>query len=392
MTGDTGLRKGWKRLLVILCTLLLAGSVLLVFGVMGWAQDSDNEAPQDGTGTEAETQEEGTETPAEAVSEEQPPAEEEPKGELTVEYWEPQLGDRAVYYVNDFINDTHGQTYGTSALGYWDDFWVYDSTFNPLRSIRPDELDYSSSYYKNVAAISDMNPVYFDLEGPWYFNMTTPWKVVEEVIGIHEAPDAHLFPYATYAVRDLIICSGGHRMLYTYYNSNNPDEQTWNRWGFTKEYIPESSDAPVKDIIYYYSPHDPELKISHVYRSFPLMLGVTGSIDAVDATSGKADVTSGSGTFEVIAEGQVTAPGGTYDALLIQYNITSPYDGSNYIEYRWFAQNVGTVVYARSLPDILGPTFGESTGYRGKSGGYFYMTEGMLVMEEYTSTGGGEQQ
>jgi len=380
MTGDKGLRKGWKRLLVILCTLLLTGSVLLVFGVMGWAQESQEEAPAE------EGQDTGQET--EAVAGEQPPAEEQPQGEITIDYWEPQVGTRTVYYVNDFINDVYGRKYGTSTLGYADDWAVYASTFEPARAVRPDTLDYSSSYYKSVTAISDMNPVYFDLEGPWYFNMTTPWKVVEEVIGIHEAPDAGLFPYATYALRRLIIYSGSNRALYTYYLSNNADEQTWNCWGYTKEYFPEGSSKPVKETTHYYSPNDPELNVSHVWLSFPLMLGVTGSVDAsFEMTEG----VSSSGTFEVIAEGKITTPGGTYDCLLIQNNMTNTLDGRNYIEYEWFAQGVGIIVRARSLPDILGPIYGETTGYCGPSGSRFYMTEGMLVLEEFASPGAGQQ-
>ena len=402
MTGDTGLKNGWKRLLVILCTLLLAGSVLLVFGVMGWAQDSENEAPQEDTGTEAETQEEGTETPAEegqetgeeaeAVTTEQPPAEEEPAGEITIEYWEPQLGTRTVYYTNDFLNDIYGQKYQPRSSGYRDDYEMWVSTWDPVISIRWDFLNYGTSYYDSVQAVSDMNPVYFDLEGPWYFNMTTPWKVVEEVIGIHEAPDAHLFPYATYAKTKLIINSGGHREYIVEYMSNDANEQTWKTWGYTARFFPEGRDEPVKNVYYFRSPHDKSLSVAQT-RRFPLMVGSTGSVEAIFETSDQGgDDNLFTGTYEVVAEGEITVPGGTYAALLIQYNMTNPVDGSTFISYEWFAKDIGVVVKTRSLPNIIGPTYGETTGYAKAGSGYFYTVEGILVLEEQTGAAGGEQQ
>jgi hypothetical protein len=390
MTGDTGLRKGWKRLLVILCTLLLAGSVLLVFGVMGWAQDADNEAPQEDTGTEAETQEEGTETPAEegqetgeeaeAISEEQPPAEEEPLGELTIDYWEPQLGTRTVYHTEDGM-DIHGDLYGTSYLGYWDDLDVWISTWFPLISIRQDFLDYSDYYYKSVEAISNMNPCYFQLEGPWYFNMTTPWKYVEEVIGIHEAPDAHLYPEATYAVNFLYIWSGGRRITGTAYRSNSQVDQKWYEYGFTRVYFEQGNTEPTKEVIYYRSPHDKKTSSKRVIASFPLTLGSTGVIDAVYIEGGIYNETSSSVTYEVVSEGEITVPGGTFDAVMLKYNISEAPNGTQHawIGYGWMVQDVGNVADVTSLPDIVDdPLYETATS--------------IYVMEEQTGAVGGEQQ
>ena len=384
MTGDTGLRKGWKRLLVILCTLLLAGGVLLVFGVMGWAQDSENQAPQEDADTEAETQEEGTETPAEVTSEEQPPAEEETAGEITVEYWEPQLGERTVYYIEDGM-DIHGQLYGTSTLGYWDDFQLWVSTLDPVISIRWDFLDYSDYYYKSVDAVSNMNPCYFQLEGPWYFNMTTPWKLVEEVIGIHEAPDAHLYPEATYAVDFIIIWSGGFRITGTSYHSNDPDTKEWRSWGFTREYVVPGETRPTKEVIHYRNPHDRQLSAPMIIASFPMSIGTTGVRDAVYIEGGNFNRLSDSLTYEVLSEGEITVPAGTFDAVMVKYSVNVPpvggdYDsrGYNEIGYGWTAQNVGDVADVTRLPDIVDdPLYEEATS--------------IYVLEEFTSPGGGEQ-
>ena len=217
--------KGWRRLVAISCTLLLAGSLFLFLGMTVWAQDEP-----------VDTEETTTEQPAQTEETEETATQPAPTSEgdgMTIEYWEPQVGTRTVYYINDFMNDIYGQKFKLGhGVGYVDDILLYLSS-NLY-------INYSSSYYEAFDAVSDMNPVYFDLEGPWYFSMTTPYKVVKEVKGIHEAPDAAQFPEATYAVWTLAICSGGHRTYAWEYKSNDATTQEWKTWGYTIEYVPVS--------------------------------------------------------------------------------------------------------------------------------------------------------
>ncbi|MDY6794537.1 MAG: hypothetical protein SWK76_04540 [Actinomycetota bacterium] len=384
MAADGGPRKGWLRLVAVVCTLLLAASVFLVLGVTVWAQESEQEP-----GTETQESGEEAQQPEEEAAEEQVEevvVEEETAGEITIEYWEPQIGTRTVYYTNDFMNDVYGQEYGTSTLGYADDSYLWWTT--RLNWNKP--LNFSSSYYKSVDAISDMNMVYFDLEGPWYFNMTTPWKIVEEVIGIHEAPDAGHFPEATYAVWRLAIGSGGHRYQMIEYCSNDAEEMTWNTWGYSIEYFPNRSERSTKDIVHFRSPYDKELGTAYVER-FPKMLGETGSVDALYMSAGPDSGTSDSGTYEVIAEGKITLPGGTYDALLIKYDMSVPCNKTTFtrISYVWFVQDIGTVVRTRSLPNIIDPMYEEASGYCSTNNSkYYFDSDGMIVLEEFTAPQG----
>jgi len=328
--------------LVVLCTFLLAAGVLLVVGVTGWAQDQP-------TGT---TTQQPTGTTAQPPAQ---PAQQQKKDEMVIDFWEPQVGTRAVYYVND-VNDIHGNVFGTATLGYVDDYILWANESPPL------PINFSGSYYKSVEAISDMNPVYFDLAGPWYFNMTTPYKVVEEVIGIQEAPDAAQFPEATHAIRTLVIGSGGVRFSSIGYNSNNVDKKEWYEWGYTTEWFPPGSTTSRKDTVHYRSPSNRKLN-APIVTTFPLTVGSTGSQSAVYEEGGMANENSKSGTYEVVAEGKITVPGGIYDALLLKYNLTYPSNGKSCTEiaYQWMAKDVGMVARVRSLPNELGPTFNEST-------------------------------
>lgn len=381
--------KGVRRLLVILCTLLLAGSVLLVLGVTVWAQEAPEEQPAE----EQPAEEQPAETTGEEAAQQQP-AQEETQDGLVIDYWEPQVGTRTVYHINDFMNDLHGNTYGTSALGYWDDYELWISTVFNLVPYPPSYWmpNFASSHYRTVSAISDMNPIYFDLEGPWYLNMTTPWKCVQEVVGIHEAPDAGQFPYATYAIKELFICSGGHRALLYHYMSNDPDMKTWDSWGHTYEYIPERATTPVKEVVPYSSPHDPGLRACYTVMSFPISVGKTGSVDAVSRSGSVVDERTSSSTFEVLAEGQISVPGGTYEALLVKYSSLESFEGVSLtrIIYRWMAKDVGVVAEGYSLPDILGPTFGETANsIEGSS--YFVNAPSMQVLESFAVPAGGQQ-
>ena len=190
----------------------------------------------------------------------------------------------------------------------------------------------------------------------------------------------------------MIINSGGHREYIVEYMSNDANEQTWKTWGYTARFFPEGRDEPVKNVYYFRSPHDKSLSVAQT-RRFPLMVGSTGSVEAIFETSDQGgDDNLFTGTYEVVAEGEITVPGGTYAALLIQYNMTNPVDGSTFISYEWFAKDIGVVVKTRSLPNIIGPTYGETTGYAKAGSGYFYTVEGILVLEEQTGAAGGEQQ
>ncbi|MDD5666355.1 MAG: hypothetical protein PHS26_03500 [Actinomycetota bacterium] len=345
MTVDEArMSKGWRRLAAITCTLLLAGSLFLVLGVTVWAQEQPQPTEQPAeTGQPAGT----TQQPAQTGQTTQQQG-------LTIDYWEPQVGTRTVHYVED-INDIHGNIFGTSMLGYWDAALLYSTSIS--------RINYASSFYRGVEAISNMNPVYFDLKGPWYFSMTTPFKYVEEVIGIHEAPEAAEFPQATYAVRYLIIGSGGNRVWGTVYRSCDAAEKKWLEWGMTMEYFPSGKERAVKETIHYRSPSDRKMAVPQVIMTFPLSVGTTGSIDAYYAAGGGINEVSGSGTFEVIAEGKITVPAGTFDALLIKGSITSPPSGKRFtqMEYAWFVKDLGVVADASSLANESDPLFETAT-------------------------------
>lgn len=155
---------------------------------------------------------------------------------LTVDYWEPQVGKKTVYRSEDSINGIHGNIYGTSQLGYWDAAYLYTSSVSPT--------NFASSHYYGVQAISHLNPVHFDLKGPWYFNMTTPYGVTREVVDISQAPEAAEFPEATYAIRYQWVFSGGHRVWGYIYCSNDAAEKTWKEWGFSREYYDVGKENP----------------------------------------------------------------------------------------------------------------------------------------------------
>ena len=314
-----GLSKGSKRLLVVFCTLLLAGSTFLILGVTGWAQQ---QPAQSGGTTQAQSA-------------------------TTIEYWEPQVGTRTVYYTED-INDIHGQKRGAHNLGYFDIDTLY---IDPLW---PEPYQLLQSQYYNTTGISNMNPVYFDLVGPWYFRMTTPWKYIEEIIGIDQAPDAAQFPQATYAVKYTLIGGGGVRKWGTYYRSNDPSAQKWYQWGQTNEYFPPGKENSKKDVIYYTN------KQPLVLASFPIALGSTGSLDVYRMRAGHEEK-DGTASYNVVAQGKITVAAGTYDALMIKYDWTPSRHNETRIEYVWVVQGVGIVNHITSLPNELGPTFKEAT-------------------------------
>ncbi len=362
--------RGWRRLVVISCTLLLVGSIFMVLGMTVWAQEQ--QPPTEQPTEEPVTTEQPT-TTEQPVTTEQPAQPETTQAEgLTIDYWEPQLGTRTVYYRDD-LNDIHGNLYGTSTLGYVDVLALWLSRPWIVIFRVPDSINYTSSYYYNVEAISNMNPVYFGFQGPWYFNMTTPFKHIEEVKGIHEAPDAAEFPQATYAVDYLTIGSGGRRVWGTSYRSNDPTQQQWLEWGYTMEYFYPGNTNSSKYIYRYLSPNGQKMPVPRVILTFPLSVGGTSPIDAVYVEGHFANAISGSGSYEVIAEGEITLPGGTFDALLLKGDLTSSPNGERYtmMEYAWVVQDVGIVVDAEGLPNELGPVIGEATE--------------ILVMEEQTA-------
>ena len=348
----------WRRPVALLCTLLLAGSVFLVLGVTVWAQEQPQPTQEQPTGTGQQPQ---TAQPT------QQPAQQ--KQGLTIDYWEPKIGTRTVYYIED-LNDAHGNIFGTSALGYWDAGLLYSTSACPV--------NYSAARWYGVEAISNMNMVYFDLAGPWYFNMTTPHKYIEEVIGIHEAPDAAQFPQATYAARYLIIASGGVRAWGERYLSNDANEKKWREWGFTLETFYPGDERSTRYIVHYRSPSDKKTPVSRVIISFPLSVGTTGSVDAVYQEGGVENKTSEAVSYEVIAEGKITVPAGTYDALLVKGNLTAHPNGEPYaaIEYAWFVSGLGFVCDVASLPNEMGPLFEQATDIQ--------------VMESQTDAGGGQ--
>jgi len=361
--------KGWRRLVAISCTLLLAGSLFLFLGMTVWAQEQPTE-------TETTTEETTTEQPAETQQTETTTGQ-----GLTIEYWEPQIGTRTVYYINDWLNDEHGDYWDTSELGYYDDWQLYNSVLPRA------QINFASSYYKNVEATSNMNMCYFDLEGPWYFNMTTPFKIVREVKGIHEVPDAASFPQATYAISELIIGSGGHRWNIVRYMTNDSAAQEWHEWGYTLEYVPDGSAYSQKEIVHYTSSSDETLNL-YMTNSFPISVGSTGTLNTASMSGEKTPV----GSFEVVAEGQITVPGGAYNALLVKYEYILPESriDATRIEYEWIVQDVGDVAGVKSLPNIVGPTYEEATGYYSeRRDKIWYNSEGIWVLESFAAPAGG---
>lgn len=339
--------RGWRRAALTMCALLVAGCLFLVLGMTVWAQEQQ---PAEQTTQEQQPAEKG-----EVVVQPGPQQQQRKEEGLVVQFWEPAVGTRLVYHINDWINDEHGDHYDTSTLGYWDDVELYAA-----ESPKP-PVNWSSAFYKSVEATSNMYPVYFDLEGPWYFNMTTPYKLIEEVIGIHEAADAGAFPQATYALRQTYIGSGGHRFVITAYESNDSIASEWHEWGYTVEHFPQGSTSSRKETVRYLSPLDKRTPVS-VTISFPLKVGDTGTIPPIYLSSGSEYPGT---TFEVVSAGKMTTPAGTYDALLLRFDYTLPESRVNAtrIEYQWLVQGVGTVVGIKSLPNVPGPAYDEATGY-----------------------------
>jgi hypothetical protein len=320
MPNEKGLSKLGRRLLVVLCTLLLAGGTFLVLGVSVFAQQQP--------------------------SQQQGNAQQSAQNSGQIDYWEPAVGTRTVYYTED-INDIHGQTFGPVFLGYFDIASLYK---DPLW---PEPYQLSQSKYYHTQGISNLTPVYFDLTGPWYFSMTTPWKVVEEVKGIDEAPDAGKFPQATYAIKYFIIGSGGTRVWGWEYRSNDSNAKTWTSWGGTVEYFPPGQQYSRKFLGHY----NPPVKIV----TFPLSVGVTGSIEKSQLEGEGEKVQTESGSYTVVASGKITVPAGTYDSLMIKYDLSPSCRNNTFIEYAWLVQGVGMVTDITSLPNEIGPAFRSAT-------------------------------
>ncbi len=343
MLNDKGLSRVSRRLLVVLCTLLLAGGTFVVLGASVWAQQQT--AQSGGTTQQAQSA-------------------------TTIEYWEPQVGTRTVYLTHD-INDTHGQYLGATDLGYLD-ITNIDPTTN-LYTFYPDPLwpiphQLLDSHYYTTTGISNMNPVYFDLVGPWYFRLTTPWKYVEEVIGIDQAPDAAQFPQATYALRFFIIGSGGTRYWGEVYRSNDPAAKTWLEWGMVMHLFVPGRETATKAIVHYRDSANHKAAAPQTLASFPMSVGTTGTLAEFYAEGNIEGITiglssSGSGSYTVVAQGKITVPAGTYDALLVKYDLKETTgDKSTQIEYAWLAQGIGPVTDISSLPNEIGPIFKEATG------------------------------
>jgi hypothetical protein len=326
-----GLSKESKRLLVVLCTLLLAASTFLILGVSVWAQPP----AQSGGTTQAQNA-------------------------ATIDYWEPQVGTRTVYLTND-ISDIHGEYWGPSTLGYFDIHTLYTDPRWP----EPHQL--LQSQYYHTTGISNMSPVYFDLVGPWYFRMTTPWKLVEEVIGIDQAPDAAQFPQATYAIKFFIIGSGGTRYWGEMYRSNDPTAKTWLEWGMVLHLFVPGKETETKAIVHYRDIANHKAAASRTLASFPMSVGATGTLSQVYLEGTIEGITIGlfssaSGSYTVVAQGKITVPSGTYDTLLIKYDLKSTTGNkSTRIEYTWLAPGIGPVTDIGSLPNEIGPTFKEAT-------------------------------
>ncbi|MEW6554804.1 MAG: hypothetical protein AB1384_11020 [Actinomycetota bacterium] len=362
--------KGWLRLVAVLCTLFLAGSVFLVLGMTVWAQEQPTEQPA------------GTEQPAETTQQPAQTGQTSQQDGLVIDYWEPQVGTRTVYYVNDYLNDEHGDYHDTAYLGYKDAAFLY-STTDPRVPV-----NYASTFYRSVEATSNMNACYFDLNGPWYFNMTTPFRIERDVLGINEAPDAVRFPQATYAVRERITGSGGHSETYIYYMTNDATAQEWRTWGYTVEYFPVGQTTSKKEIVEYTSPYDKDMQV-YDYIRFPLSVGGTGTVEAISSSGGDLLPL---GSIEIIAEGKITVPGETYDALLMKYDYTLPQtNNARRIEYYWFVKDIGVVAGVKSLPNILGPTYEEATGYYSvRRDKVWYNSQGMWVLKSFTTPGATE--
>lgn len=300
-----------------------------------------------------------------------PPAEEKQVSQqaakgLTIDYWELQVGEKAVHYTDDWWNDIHGDINGTRALGYWDAARLYASSVSPI--------NFASSHYYSVKAISHLNPVYFDLKGPWYFNMTTPIEYTEEVVDINQAPEAAEFPEATYAIRYLRVFSGGHRVWGYYYCSNDAAGKAWKTWGYSKEYYNVASEKPEKLVYRYVSPHDHRTPVARTPMSFPISVGSTGSVDAVAVTvKGKYAFTIPGKTWEAVAEGKVVTPAGTHDAVLVRFD-ASDGAGHHYIDYGWLVQGIGFVAVVDSVVGDTDPVFETA--------------ENLVVMKSFTPAGG----
>ncbi len=270
---------------------------------------------------------------------------------LTIDYWEPQVGSKQVVCINDWQNDIHGDLFGTSQLGYWDAAALYASSVSPV--------NYAASHYYGVAALSALNPVYFGLQGPWYFNMTTPYQYVEEVVDISEAPEAAEFPEATYAVRYLYVFSGGHRLWGHHYCSNDAAEKAWKDWGYTLEGYSVADERPVKFVYRYLSPSDKKTPVARTVMSFPVSVGSTGVLDAVYVSSGKYSYMDHGFSWEAVAEGKAVTPAGVFDTLLIRRLESGGSEEG--VEYVWLAQDLGHVASASSLPGEPHQEFGEAT-------------------------------
>lgn len=264
------------------------------------------------------------------------------------------MGTRTVYLTED-INDIHGQLRGPLSLGYID----IDSLY--LDPLWPEPYQLYQSQYYTTTGISNLNPVYFDLVGPWYFWMTTPWKCIEEVIGIHEAPDAAEFPQATYAVRYLIIGSGGVRVWGLSYRSNDPTAKKWFEWGGTVELFLRGEETATKEMVHFYRTSGTKESVPFPMMSFPLSVGTTGTIDEFYVDVGNYREKSGLTTYNVVAQGKITVPSGTYDALMVKYDWTPNCRNETRIEYTWIVQGIGMVTHITSLPNEIGPTFKEAT-------------------------------
>ncbi len=369
--------KGWRRLIVISCTLLLVGSVFMVLGITVWAQEQPPPTEQP-TGTEQPTAAEQLAQPAQPA---QPIQVTQQQG-LVIDYWEPQVGTRTVYFVNDYLNDLYGDYYDTTTVGYRDVSLLWQYRPNSVVYRVPHPANYTSSHYRGVEAASDINACYFNLEGPWYFNMTTPYKIVEEVIGIHAAPDAGQFPYATYAISRLVIGSGGHRTNIIVYTSNDANAKEWREWGYSHEYVQDGHTTPTKEVVRYLSPYEKGMPIYSTIK-FPLSVGTAGAV--IPATTSEDDLTYPC-SVEIVAEGKITVPGGTYDALLMKYVYTIPRSrvDATRIEYRWFVKDIGAVAGVKSLPNIPGPTYEEATGYYSERRDKIWHTsKGMWVLESF---------
>lgn len=316
---DMGKEKRGKKAAALTAAVAFLAALLLALSATVWAEEKPtSQQPTEGKQVSQQTA----------------------KG-LTFDYWEPKAGEKAVHYINDWGNDIHGSVFGTETLGYWDDDYLYSTSVSPV--------NYASSYYKSVKALSHLNPVYFDLKGPWYFSMTTPYEYTEEIVDISQAPEAADFPQATYAARYISVFSGGHRVWGHYYCSNDPTEKAWKIWGYSLETYNLDTEKPEKLIFHYVSRHDHRTPVARTVISFPISVGSTGSMDAVDVLlKGKYAYTITGKTWEAVAEGKVVTPAGTHDAILIRFNEDDGM-GHHSISYGWLVNGMGFVAEAESV-------------------------------------------